>query len=374
MARLRPRRPFDFWPGFVDAATSLVMALTFVLLVFAVGQLALTFALGERDSAIRDLQARLADLAQRLGLAQKQASVQEETLAQLRATLARTQEERDAAQRRANELSAKLDVLRGERDAAEVLYREAVTARDAAKQTVAQLNERLAFVERERDETAQQLQEATAARDAASREVRRLEQLIAELNAQLEALNRALAAAEAKATEQDRRIADLEKELNLALVVRIRELERQRSVLFARLMEALKDNPNVRIDGERFLFADDVLFPSGSAELTVEGLARVQTIAEVVRSLLPQLPADIPWVLQVEGHTDRRPIRTAQYPSNWELSTARAMAVVRVLREAGIPPQRLAATGYGEFHPIDARDTPEAWARNRRIELRLTWR
>ncbi|WP_217126056.1 peptidoglycan -binding protein [Hydrogenophilus thiooxidans] len=318
MARSRPRRPFDFWPGFVDAATSLIIALTFVLLIFTVGQFAFSFAIGERDDVIDRLQQQLQALALKLGLAEEKGRKLEDAVAQLKATLATTERERDAAHQRILELEGRMTVLQGEIDAHTVIRKE--------------------------------------------------------LNRQLEALNAALAAAEAKATEKERKLAELEQAINLALIVRLRELEQYRSELFAQLKAALEGNPNVRIEGERFLLADDILFPSGSAELTPEGRKRIEQVAQVVKALAPKIPRTLPWVLQIEGHTDRRPINTPQYPSNWELSTARAMAVVRVLRDAGIPPEHLAATGYGEYHPIDPRDTPPAYARNRRIELRLTTR
>ncbi|GAB6050575.1 peptidoglycan -binding protein [Hydrogenophilus islandicus] len=339
MARRPVRRPFDFWPGFVDAATSLIIALTFVLLIFTVGQFALSVAIGERDEAIAHLEEKLRALAVKLGLSEAKGQQLEATVATLEATLAKTISERDAARQKALELEGQLIALQGEADASRVIQEE-------LKGQVAQLHD----------------------------EKRRLEQLLSELNRQIDALNAALAAAEAKATEKERKIAELEQAVNLALVVRLRELERYRSQLFAQLKAALEENPNVRIEGERFLLADDILFPSGSAELTPEGLARIERVATVVKGLMTTIPKDLPWVLQIEGHTDRRPISTPQYPSNWELSTARAMAVVRVLRQAGIPPQHLAATGYGEYHPLDPRDTPQAYARNRRIELRLTTR
>jgi len=381
MARLRNRRPFDFWPGFVDAATSLIIALTFVLLIFTFGQFALSFAIGERDDVIDKLQQQLQALALKLGLAEEKGEKLEATVAQLKATLATTERERDAAQQRILELEGRMTALQGEIDANTVIRKELegkIAQLETERDVLAAEKTQLQAAVREKDDAlaAARRQLESAREEIAQRTARvsELERLLAELNRQLDALNSALAAAEAKATEKERKLVELEKTINLALVVRIRELERYRSELFAQLKAALENNPNVRIEGERFLLADDILFPSGSAELTPEGRKRIEQVAQVVKALAPKIPRTLPWVLQIEGHTDRRPINTPQYPSNWELSTARAMAVVRVLRDAGIPPEHLAATGYGEYHPIDPRDTPQAYARNRRIELRLTTR
>jgi chemotaxis protein MotB len=151
-------------------------------------------------------------------------------------------------------------------------------------------------------------------------------------------------------------------------------LQRYRSEFFGRLREALGNHPGIRIVGDRFVFQSEVLFPSGSAELEDDGRLQLVQVADTLREISDRIPDDIDWVLRVDGHTDKRPIDTILYPSNWELSTARATSVVRLLIERGIPPHRLAAAGFGEFHPLDDRNTEEAYRRNRRIELKLTQR
>ena len=105
-----------------------------------------------------------------------------------------------------------------------------------------------------------------------------------------------------------------------------------------------------------------------------EGRAELDKLATVLAELDKQIPADIAWVLRVDGHTDIRPIANVQFPSNWELSSARAIAVVQYLIGKGISPQRLVAAGFGEFQPLDAEKSEEAFRRNRRIELKLTER
>ena len=152
----------------------------------------------------------------------------------------------------------------------------------------------------------------------------------------------------------------------------MKELARYRSEFFGRLQAVLGERKDVQIVGDRFVFSSEVLFPTASDEVSADGMIQLTRLAETLKTLSAEMPDDLPWVLQVDGHTDRRPISNARFPSNWELSTARALAIVKFLRGQGIPPQRLAATGYGEFHPLDARSTEEAYARNRRIELKLT--
>ncbi|MCK6410416.1 MAG: OmpA family protein, partial [Thauera sp.] len=160
----------------------------------------------------------------------------------------------------------------------------------------------------------------------------------------------------------------------LALAGRVQELARYRSEFFGRLQAVLGKRKDVQIVGDRFVFSSEVLFPSASDEVSADGMIQLTRLAETLKALATDMPGDLPWVLQVDGHTDRRPISNARFPSNWELSTARALAIVKFLRSQGIPPERLAATGYGEFHPLDARNTEDAHARNRRIELKLTSR
>ena len=191
---------------------------------------------------------------------------------------------------------------------------------------------------------------------------------------QLEQLNAALASAEAATRDKDLKIEELGRELNLALAARVQELARYRSEFFGRLQAVLGSRKDIQIVGDRFVFSSEVLFPSASDEVSADGMIQLTRLAETLKTLASEIPTDLPWVLQVDGHTDRRPIATARFPSNWELSTARALAIVKFLRSQGIPPERLAATGYGEFHPLDARSTDEAYARNRRIELKLTSR
>ncbi len=197
---------------------------------------------------------------------------------------------------------------------------------------------------------------------------------IAALQKQLERIGALLEASEAKTAKQQVQISDLGRRLNLALAARVEELSKYRSEFFGRLREVLGDHPGIRVVGDRFVFQSEVLFASASAELNPEGEAQIARLATTLAEIGKKIPKDIDWILRVDGHTDRVPIQTAVFPSNWELSTARAISVVKFLVDHGVPADRLAATGFGEHQPLDPRQNQAGYSRNRRIELKLTQR
>ena len=197
---------------------------------------------------------------------------------------------------------------------------------------------------------------------------------IAALRKQLQRIGALLEASETKTAKQQVQIADLGRRLNLALAARVEELSKYRSEFFGRLREVLGDHPGIRVVGDRFVFQSEVLFASGSAELNPEGEAQIAQLATTLTEIGKKIPKDINWILRVDGHTDRVPIQTAAFPSNWELSTARAISVVKFLVNHGVPADRLAATGFGEYQPLDPRQNKAGYSRNRRIELKLTQR
>ena len=197
---------------------------------------------------------------------------------------------------------------------------------------------------------------------------------LAALRRQMAAIEEALQASEKKDTDAQDRIKDLGQRLNVALAKKVQELQRYRSDFFGRLREVLANKPGIRVVGDRFVFDAEVLFPSGAADLNVNGLATLDQLANAIRDLEKTIPGDLAWVLRVDGHTDARPIRSAQFASNWELSSARATSVVKFLIAKGVAPQNLAAAGFAEFQPLDAGASEEALRRNRRIELKLDTR
>ena len=207
----------------------------------------------------------------------------------------------------------------------------------------------------------------------ASAQVEILNQQISALRRQLAALEDALSASEQRDRESQVRISDLGSRLNLALAQKVQELSRYRSDFFGRLRDILGTKPGVRVVGDRFVFESEVLFDTGRAEVSAAGRSQMEQLASALQDLEREIPPEIPWVMRVDGHTDKRPVNV-QFRSNWELSAARAISVVQFLVSRGVSPQRLVAAGFGEFQPLDAGDTDEALRRNRRIELKLTER
>src|SRR4029453_14370245 len=199
-----------------------------------------------------------------------------------------------------------------------------------------------------------------------------LNQQLLALRRQMAALQEALQAAESKDKESQARISDLGSRLNVVLARQVQELQRYRSDFFGRLRELLRDRKDIRIVGDRFVFQSEVLFPSGQALMTPEGLAAIDQLAAAIVELERQIPKEIDWALQVDGHTDARPIASPQFPSNWELSSARATSVVKYLISRGVSAKRLVAAGYGEFQPLGEGASDDTLRRNRRIELKLT--
>ena len=199
-----------------------------------------------------------------------------------------------------------------------------------------------------------------------------LNQQLLALRRQIAALNEALEASEKKDAAAQDRIKDLGTRLNAVLARQVQELQRYRSDFFGRLRELLRDRKDIRVVGDRFVFQSEVLFPSGQATMTVEGLQAIDQLGDAIIELERSIPPEIDWALQVDGHTDARPISSANFPSNWELSTARSISVVRYLVSRGVPPRRLVAAGFGEFQPLEQGATEEVLRRNRRIELKLT--
>jgi chemotaxis protein MotB len=426
----RRRRTTNIWPGYVDALATLLMVLIFLLLIFVLAQVLLSEVLSGRNAALRNLQTQVDELAELLALekesqAELQADVSRLT-AQLQTSLAerhdlsllvdslRTRaesaEERafmtgDALSRaeanieeRRDEvdlLNARLQVLLAEKtdledDVAEFTLNaeqaKAVeeTLRNEIRTLTAQVVALQALkedLEREANELGQDAKETETAllaerelSESARAQVALLTQQMAALRDQLRALELALEASERKAEEQNVQIQSLGRRLNAALATRVQELSRYRSEFFGRLREVLGNRQDIRIVGDRFIFQSEVLFGTGQAVLGEEGRAQILQVAETLLDVSQRIPEEIDWILQVEGHTDRVPINTPLYPSNWELSTARAISVIRLLLDSGIPADRLSAAGFGEFQPLESEDSETAYRRNRRIEIRLTQR
>jgi chemotaxis protein MotB len=340
IARARRDSGVNYWPGFVDALSTLILGIIFMLTVFVVVQFYLTQEVTGKDTALSRLNAQIAQLTELLSLERTGKLSLEEQLAQLRASLAGAESERDR--------------YKG-------LYEGVGSGAADAQGKVVELNSKLDAEKR------------LTARALAQVEV--LNQQIAALRRQLQSIEDALDVSEKKNKESQARIADLGQRLNLALAQRVQELSRYRSDFFGRLRAILGNRPDIRIVGDRFVFQSEVFFDTGQAVLSrPEGLAELDKLATALLELGTKIPGEIAWVLRVDGHTDVRPVNNAQFKSNWELSAARAISVVQYLVGKGVSPQRLVAAGFGEFQPIDPEKTEEAYSRNRRIELKLTER
>jgi chemotaxis protein MotB len=339
LARARRERTVEYWPGFVDALSTLVLGIVFLLSTFVVVQFYLSQEVTGKDQALARLNAQIAELTQLLSMEKTGKSSLEEMLTTLRASLANAE---------------------GERDRFKGLYEGLGAGAADAQGKAAALSGQL------------DSQKQISARALAQVEL--LNQQIAALRRQLAALEDALEASEKKDKEAQGRIADLGQRLNVALAQRVQELSRYRSEFFGRLRTILGNRQDIRVVGDRFVFQSEVLFDTGSAAMRPEGKVELDKLAAALSELEKQIPPEIAWVLRIDGHTDVRPISSSQFPSNWELSSARAISVAQYLISRGIPPQRLVAAGFGEFQPLDAGTTEEAYRRNRRIELKLTER
>ena len=340
LARARRDGGLNYWPGFVDALSTFILGIMFLLTVFVLLQFYLTQEVSGKDTALTRLNAQIAQLTELLSLEKTGKLSLEEQLAQIRSSLSTAE---------------------GDRDRYRGLYEGIGSGAASAQGKVTELSGQL------------DAEKKLSSRALAQVEI--LNQQIAALRRQLAALEEALDATEKKDKESQARIADLGQRLNVALAQRVQELSRYRSDFFGRLRAILGNRPDIRIVGDRFVFQSEVFFDTGKATLDKpEGRTELDGLAGALLDLEKKIPGEIPWVLRVDGHTDVRPINSPLYKNNWELSAARAISVVQYLIAKGVSPQHLVAAGFGEFQPIDTEKTEEAFTRNRRIELKLTER
>ena len=327
----------EFWPGYVDVLSTLLLVFTFLLSIFMLAQYFVSQEASGKDTALRRLNRQIAELTSLLSLEKGKSQAGQDDLAALRATLADLRQENSRLQ--------------------------GVSADDAEKATSA--TARVSALTSDLSEQKEISNEALAKVDL-------LNQQLLALRRQIGALNDALEASEKRDQASKARVKELGTRLNAALARQVQELKRYRSDFFGRLRELLKGRKDIRVVGDRFIFQSEVLFPSGQAQMSVEGLAAMDELAKAITELSRAIPGEIDWALQVDGHTDVRPINSPEFPSNWELSTSRAISVVRYLISRGVPAERLVAAGYGEFQPLDRGISEESLRRNRRIELKLT--
>jgi chemotaxis protein MotB len=327
------------------------------------------------------LRAALADANQTIETDRDTLQLRLSELASLRQDIATLRKVRSQLETQVTELALSLDKntaeLTAERDRSLALEarlsdqeeRTALAQREIKNREI--LLDELQLMLRQSDE------ELTAERDVsvrAANQIVLLNDQIAALREQLMRLSEALDIVEREAKEKGVVISDLGRKLNIALAGKVEELQRYRSEFFGRLRELLGARVGIRIVDDRFVFQSEVLFTSGSATLGESGKAQMRDLATTLLEIAEEIPDDLPWIMRVDGHTDKNPIHTDQFGSNWELSSTRALSVVHYLIAQGVPPTRLAAVGFGEFQPIDPGNDEIGFRRNRRIELKLTSR
>ena len=371
---VRGRSSANIWPGFVDALAALLMVLVFVLLIFTLSQFFLTEALTGRDRALARLNSQIAELADLLSLEQINTEKLQGLVAELQAGLSNSQSDN---QRLISDLSVARSELEEQEETIEKQLQELGglhTDIQMLRKLRAELEAEVAGLVTDLTESRREAAMQAELSDEQKAQLTLLNRQIKALHEQLTALSAALELAQSTVSKQSAEIADLGERLNLALASKVQQLVNYRSEFFGRLKKVLGNNPDLRVEGDRFVFQSELLFATGSADLGDQGRAQVRRLANTLSEISQEIPADIDWVLRVDGHTDRRPIKSAEFPSNWELSTDRALAIIKYMISLGIDPKRLAATGFGEFHPLDDRENELAYARNRRIELKLTSR
>lgn len=340
MALARSRRRdtrTDYWPGFVDAMATLLLVFVFLLSIFFLAQFFLSQEITGKDTALNRLNLQIAELTELLALERAGSRDLSETLASLEANL----------------LSAERD-----RDRLQGLLDSNASIAETASGRIGELTS--------------DLSDERKVSQRALAQVELLNQQISALRRQIGALEDALEASESRDRESQTKIADLGRRLNVALAQRVQELSRYRSDFFGRLREILAGRSDIEIVGDRFVLPAGVLFASGSDTINAAFDAELSKLAEAIVQLESEIPEEINWVIRVDGHTDKVPITSGRFRSNWDLSASRAISVVRSLIDKGVSARRLVAAGFGEFSPLDEADTPDALARNRRIELKLT--
>ena len=359
----RGRGNINIWPGFVDALASLLLVIIFVLLVFVLTQFYLGQVLTGRDQTISKLSKQLNELTELL-------DIEKSSNAELKVNIGKLTEQLAASTAARDQLQAQLNQNASDHQQVAMLQNDV----EALKALKAELEKKVADLGAQAAEAQGQLAAEKDISASARAQAALLNQQLEALKDEIAKLNQALDASEAKNKQEQVQIADLGSRLNAALASKVQELERYRSEFFGRLRQIIGDRPGIKVEGDRFIFQSELLFASGSADLGDAGKASLNDLAKTLLDVTKQIPSDINWVLRIDGHTDKVPINTILFASNWELSTARAVTVVKYLISQGLPAEHLAAAGFGEFQPIDKGNSADALAKNRRIEIRLDQR
>ena len=376
------RRVENFtWPGFVDALATLLMVIIFVLMVFVLIQVNLAYRVSGQDVTLGEMRQQLASLGELLNIERRASADLAANLAQITNQLNASNANRDELQAQLARVQAafaarssqivNLTAKQANTEAALAAARNSLEERLGALQLA---EGQLAMAQAQNQSAANRIDALRAETTASKAEIAQMTGALTALRLRMEELTSLLAEKNRQATQDKVAIASLGRSLNNALASRVQELQRFRSEFFGRLRDVLKGRDDVQIVGDRFVFQSEVLFAQGQAKIAAEGQDQLAKLAVALADIATKIPEDINWVLQVDGHTDDVPIRAGRFADNWDLSTERALSVVRFLNQQGLPANRLAAAGYGEFQPLDAADNDDARRKNRRIELKITQR
>ena len=376
------RRVENFtWPGFVDALATLLMVIIFVLMVFVLIQVNLAYRVSGQDATLGEMRQQLASLGELLNIERRASADLATNLAQITNQLNASNADHDELQVQLasvqtaiaarNSQIAHLTAKQADTEAALAAARNSLEERLGALQLA---EGQLAMAQAQNQSAANRIDALSAETTASKAEIAQMTGALAALRLRIEELTSLLAEKDRQTTRDKVAITSLGRSLNNALASRVQELQRFRSEFFGRLRDVLKGRDDVQIVGDRFVFQSEVLFAQGQAEIGSQGEEQLAKLAITLTDIAQKIPGDINWILQVDGHTDNVPIRAGRYADNWDLSTERALSVVRYLSQQGLPASRLAAAGYGEHQPLDASDSDNARRKNRRIEIKITQR
>ena len=356
----------EAWPGYVDALSTLLMVTIFVLLVFVLAEAFLSTALTGSDNTISVLREQIAELTQSLSMETSKDTTLSQELAALNAQLATAQTANTSL---TQQLATDTTTISGLQSSQKSLQDQLSDAQAEAASAAGRI---AALQAASGGDLQSQLTSAQALNKQDAAQIALLNQQLAALRAQLAALQVALNAAQTADAKDNVQIADLGKQLNEALARKVEELQQYQSVFFKTLSQSLAGEKNIKVVGDRFVFESDVLFPLDQATITPAGKMEIAQVAKAVKVIIGKIPPKVNWVLSVDGYADAQPIKGGPYKSNFDLSTARALAVLDLLVADGVPENRLIVSGMGANNPIATGTTPADYAQNRRIEFRLT--
>ena len=371
--RIRKKQLDYTWPGFVDALSSLLMVIIFVLMIFVISQFFISQKMSGQDEALIKLKNNLTELSELLSLERgttseltSQLSILEEKIVVIKEELLK---EKEITKQYQEEIRGTKNIIALN----ESEINELKIALEEKIKNTTQLSNEVSDLDKQVNQKNLEIQSKDKILKANKEEVNQLISTTLKLKNKLTQLQTLLSAYKAKDKKENVKTLNLGKDVNSALARRVEELEKFKSDFFGRVRELIKGRKEIRVVGDRFVFQSEVLFSLGSEELGVEGQLEMQKLAATLMEIEKSLPTDIDWILQIEGHTDSLPVKKGQtYRDNWELSTKRALSVLRFLIKQGIDPNRLSASGYGSFQPIDKKNTKSARMKNRRIEMKIT--